>query len=160
MSSGVAGREQTPAPVLINVANSTTDRCAQYYEVEPNNYCNHLVLKFTISLDDFLFLDAGAYGNCTNLYAFKSYCVSPAGLIDKYRGHPGYIPPFLTTLGMAYTNLPKAMFTVPANMSIPMLSLMAPGTRKDCFLYAEDADMQYDTAGTIFLSICHLMAKR
>ncbi|KAL2837617.1 hypothetical protein BJX68DRAFT_273009 [Aspergillus pseudodeflectus] len=44
-------------------------------------------------------------------------------------------------------------------MSIPTLLPMAPGTRKDCFLYAEGADMQCDIAGTIFSLICHLMAE-
>ncbi|KAJ0414307.1 hypothetical protein BJY00DRAFT_318933 [Aspergillus carlsbadensis] len=94
-----------------------------------------------------------------NLYAFESYCVSPVGAIDDYPGHSGYIPPFPTTSGLAYTDLPRATFTVPANMSIPTLSPMAPGTRKDCYLYTEGADMQYNIAGTMYSSICQLMAE-
>jgi hypothetical protein len=117
------------------------------------------VLKFTISLDDFLFLNSAVNANCTNLYAFESYCVSPVGAIDDYPGHSGYIPPFPTTSGLAYTDLPRATFTVPANMSIPTLSPMAPGTRRDCYLYTEGADMQYDIAGTMYSSICQLMAE-
>ncbi|KAL3442262.1 hypothetical protein BJX65DRAFT_313042 [Aspergillus insuetus] len=159
VTSTGAGPEPTAAPVPTNVANGTTDRCAQYYEVEPNDYCNRLVLKFTISLDDFLFLNSAVNANCTNLYAFESYCVSPVGAINDYPGHSGYIPPFPTTSGLAYTNLPRATFTVLANISIPTLSPMAPGTRRDCYLYTEGADMQYDIAGTMYSSICQLMAE-
>ncbi|KAL4860941.1 hypothetical protein BDV12DRAFT_204534 [Aspergillus spectabilis] len=34
-------------------------------------------------------------------------------------------------------------------MSIPILSPVAPGTRKDCYLYTEGADMQYNIADPI-----------
>lgn len=44
-------------PVPTNIANGTITRCAQYYEVQTGDYCNLFVLRFSIPLDDFIFLN-------------------------------------------------------------------------------------------------------
>lgn len=48
----------TAAPVPGNLAPNTTDHCALYYEVLAGDYCNKLVVKYSISLEDFMFLNA------------------------------------------------------------------------------------------------------
>lgn len=69
----------TPAPVPTDIANGTNPRCGKFYQVQPDEYCNLLVVKFAISLDDFLFLNPSLYTNCTNLFAFESYCIQAVG---------------------------------------------------------------------------------
>lgn len=78
----------TPAPVPTDIANGTTQRCGKYYQVQPDEYCNLLVVRYSISLGDFLFLNPDLYENCTNLYAYESYCIQPVGdsmFIPPYR---------------------------------------------------------------------------
>jgi hypothetical protein len=67
------------APVPTDVADGTNTRCGKFYQVQPDEYCNLLVLRFGISLDDFAFLNPSLNANCTNLLAFESYCVQPVG---------------------------------------------------------------------------------
>lgn len=44
-------------PVPTNVAANTTTDCGLYYEVQPGDYCELIVLKYSISLVDFLILN-------------------------------------------------------------------------------------------------------
>lgn len=69
----------TAAPVPTDAAAGSNKPCGRWYDVEVGDYCNLVVLKFAISLDDFLFLNSGININCTNLYAEESYCVQPVG---------------------------------------------------------------------------------
>lgn len=69
----------TPAPVPTDVAEGTNPRCGMYYQVQPDEYCNLLVVRFGISLDDFYFLNPSLYTNCTNLFAYESYCFQAVG---------------------------------------------------------------------------------
>ena len=69
----------TPAPVPTDVADGTNERCATFYQVQPDEYCNLLVVRFGISLDDFFFLNPSLYQNCTNLFAYESYCIQAVG---------------------------------------------------------------------------------
>ena len=39
------------------------------YDVQPNDYCNLLCVKFGLTLDDFVFLNPALNKNCTNLFA-------------------------------------------------------------------------------------------
>lgn len=50
---------QTPAPVPTDIAQGTNTYCAEYHQVQPGEYCNFLVVRFSISLEDFLFLNQG-----------------------------------------------------------------------------------------------------
>ena len=47
----------TPAPVPTDVAEDTNHKCGRYYKAVVGDYCNLIVLKFGISLDDFVFLN-------------------------------------------------------------------------------------------------------
>lgn len=69
----------TPAPVPTNVAAGTNQYCGEYYEAIPGDFCNKLIIKFGISLDDFVFLNSAINENCTNLFADESYCVEAVG---------------------------------------------------------------------------------
>lgn len=69
----------TAAPVPTNVAAETNTYCGRYYTAILGDYCNLIVMKFGISMDDFLFLNPAINENCTNLYAEESYCVQPVG---------------------------------------------------------------------------------
>lgn len=141
-----------------NVAEGTTDHCAQYYTVEPGDYCNKLMVKFSISLDDFLFLNTGVNQNCTNLFAEESYCVEPVGSIDEYPGSPGYISPDPSVSDMLYSNLPKATYTAPQVTGLPTSLPFAKGTRKDCYAYANGADLNIDITYSTYKSVCEALA--
>ncbi|KAI1359656.1 hypothetical protein F5Y08DRAFT_332166 [Xylaria arbuscula] len=134
----------TAEPVPDNIAEGTTENCAKYYFVLPEEYCNLLIVRFSISLEDFLFLNQGVNANCTNLYAKESYCVAPVGPINEYPGHPDYIPPTSTISDMPYGNLPKATFTAPAITGLPTAGPLATGTRTDCFIYVDGANLVVD----------------
>lgn len=69
----------TAVPVPTNIANGTNKDCGQYYQVVPGDYCNMIVIKFGISLSDFVFLNPVINVNCTNLFAGESYCVKAVG---------------------------------------------------------------------------------
>ncbi|KAL3453555.1 hypothetical protein BJX65DRAFT_292598 [Aspergillus insuetus] len=157
-STGTSTPTSTPAPVPTDIANGTVTRCAHYYLVQPGDYCNQLVLKYSLSLEDFLFLNPSVNANCTNLWAFSSYCVEPVGSIDSYPGHPGYIPPEQSQDMISFTDLPTATFTPPANVSLPTDRPLASGTRKDCYLYVDGGEFQFDIGGTSFNSVCDLIA--
>jgi len=69
----------TPAPIPTDVAAGTNTYCGRYYKAILGDYCNLIVMKFGISLDDFVFLNPAINANCTNLFAEESYCVQPVG---------------------------------------------------------------------------------
>ncbi|RMJ21574.1 LysM domain-containing protein, partial [Aspergillus sp. HF37] len=148
----------TTAPVPTDIAEGTNIKCAEYYDVQKGDYCNNLVLKFGISLDDFLFLNSGVNQNCTNLYADESYCVAPVGPINEYPGHPGYIPPTSSVPDVPYSNLPKATYTPPPITGLPQHLPLAHGTRSDCFAYANGADLDVDITYTYYKSVCDALA--
>ncbi|KAL2817249.1 hypothetical protein BDW59DRAFT_166063 [Aspergillus cavernicola] len=135
--------------------NNNNDNLRAHGSASPNQ----LILKFGISLKDFLFLNAGVNNNCTNLYAEESYCVAPVGPIDQYPGHPDYIPPETSISTVPYTNLPKATYTPPKITGLPTSLPLAPGTRKDCFVYAVGSDLEVDIGFTFFTSVCDALAQ-
>ncbi|RDW92950.1 LysM peptidoglycan-binding domain-containing protein [Aspergillus mulundensis] len=158
-ASSTATPIPTPAPVPTNLANGTVRRCSQYYLVEPGDYCNKIILKYSISLEDFLFLNQGVNQNCTNLFADESYCVSPLGSIDDYPGAPGYIDPSATYSDIAYSSYPTATFTPPLDVNQTTLLLISPDGRKDCYLYVAGTELQIDVSGTFYTSPCQAIAE-
>ncbi|MCJ1250760.1 hypothetical protein MMC30_007988 [Trapelia coarctata] len=138
----------TLAPTVVSppptVASGTNTQCSQYYLVQPGDYCNLLTIKFSISLDDFRFLNPAINDNCTNLFADESYCVAPVGDITQYPGHSGYIPPPTAYSTIPWTSFPKATFVPPSNTSISQILPFAPGTRLDCVLYVNGGDQEAD----------------
>ncbi|KAL2752064.1 carbohydrate-binding module family 50 protein [Sodiomyces alcalophilus JCM 7366] len=146
--------EPTAAPVPSNIANGTNEHCAQYYSVQQGDYCNQIVIKFSISLADFLFLNQGVNAECTNLFAEESYCVSPVGPINMYPGHPDYVAPTPTLPHTPFSDLPKATFVPPAITDLPTYLPRAPGTRNDCLIYVNGTDLQIDMSWGFSFSAC------
>ncbi len=80
ISNGTSTMTSTPvAAVPTNVAQHVNPSCVQYYTAVEGDYCNLIIMKFAISLADFLFLNKDVNANCTNLLARYSYCVKPVG---------------------------------------------------------------------------------
>ncbi|KAK6220001.1 LysM domain-containing protein [Colletotrichum tabaci] len=150
---------QLPPPMPPGGSNKP---CARWYDVEAGDYCNLVVLKFAISLDDFLFLNAGINANCTNLYAGESYCVQPVGDIHTYDARPGYdsvtIDPSATFTGVPFTMLPNATVTSYSRPYTP--APLATGVRDDCVHYFKGDDYQFpfDQLG-YWKSNCELAAR-
>jgi LysM repeat protein len=46
-------------PVPSNIAANTTTDCGLYYEVQPGDYCDLIIVKYGISIGDFLILNPG-----------------------------------------------------------------------------------------------------
>jgi hypothetical protein len=55
------------APIPSNARELSNRECGMWYQVGSGDYCNMLVLKFGISLVDFIFLNPTINSNCTNL---------------------------------------------------------------------------------------------
>ncbi|KAK3390168.1 hypothetical protein B0H63DRAFT_519403 [Podospora didyma] len=132
----------TPAPLPTDMAEGTNPRCARYYQVQPDEFCNLVVMRFGISLEDFYFLNQGLNSNCTNLFAFESYCVGAFGDIDTYVGRPGSRPtqtesiPFATLTPIASATTTRPIINTP----IPLP--LAAGTADDCVRYFNGSDFQ------------------
>lgn len=147
----------TVAPVPTDVAVNTTTRCSRYYDVVEGDYCNQIIVKYGISMSDFIFLNPSINENCTNLYINESYCVQPVGDINTYPGRAGAtsttsLPPVTAT-----EDLPDATWTPAATNSTKLP--IATGTRKDCSDYFPGSDFQMNMTGSIFGSTCVFAAK-
>ena len=141
----------TAAPVPTDIAQGTTRYCGKFYQVQPGEYCNILVVKYHISLEDFLFLNPALYSNCTNLFADESYCIQPVGDIATYPGQPGFSP---TTAMSSIAFIPlvpifptfTGVFPAPTNTQVPDSDgselPIAPGTRRDCYRYFNGSSFQ------------------
>ena len=149
----------TAAPLPSNLANGTNKNCAQFYSVETGNYCNQIILKFSILLQDFLFLNQGVNKECTNLYAKESYCVAPVGPIDKYPGHPDYIASTKSIPNINFKDLPKATFKAPAITGVATQLPKAKSTRKDRHVFADGSDLQVDMNYSFSFSACAEIAE-
>lgn len=148
----------TPATAPTDIAANTTTNCGQFYEVQLGDYGNLVCLKFSISLDDFLFLNPAVNLNCTNLFAEESYCVAPVGDISSYVGSPGYVAPINSfTLTSAWAEAPKATY-VPPVLNITNSNPLAAGTRTDCWAVVDGNLLQHAVNGTMFYSTCSLLA--
>ncbi|KAL8772227.1 MAG: hypothetical protein Q9203_001365 [Teloschistes exilis] len=148
----------TPAPVPTDVADGVNTRCGRYYHVVTGDYCNMIVIKFKITMDDFIFLNPAINANCTNLFADESYCVQAVGDIDTYSGRAGYSTPAPTQgpITAHYTDLPDATYVSPSATATP--TPYADGTRTDCNSYFNGDIFQGSIAGTNWKSNCELAA--
>ncbi|KAL9029149.1 MAG: hypothetical protein Q9196_002579, partial [Gyalolechia fulgens] len=143
----------TAAPVPTDVASGVNPRCGKYYHVVTGDYCNMIVIKFHITMDDFIFLNPAINSNCTNLFADESYCVQALGDINTYSGRAGYSTP--TTQGPVtgkYSDLPDATYISPTATSTS--KPFANGTRTDCNNYFDGDVFQSDITGTNWKSQC------
>ncbi|CAF9933065.1 MAG: hypothetical protein HETSPECPRED_008521 [Heterodermia speciosa] len=148
----------TPAPVPTDVADGVNPRCGQYYHVVTGDYCNMIVIKFKITMADFVFLNPSINANCTNLFADESYCVQAVGDIDTYSGRVGYSTPAPTQgpITAHYADLPDATYASSTSTATP--TPYADGTRTDCNNYFNGDIFQGSIAGTNWNSKCELAA--
>ncbi|KAF2994019.1 hypothetical protein E8E14_001179 [Neopestalotiopsis sp. 37M] len=144
----------TAAPVPTNAASGSTANCGNWYEAAKGDYCNQIIIRYGISLVDFLILNPEVNENCTNLYAFESYCMEPVGDISNYEGAPGYISSVAWTTTVDPSSLPTATY-IP-DQYVSEVITYANGTRTDCATYISGADYQKDLSNTTFVSNCDL----
>jgi len=119
------------------------------------------VLRFAISLSDFYFLNPGLNENCTNLFAFESYCVKPFGDINTYPGKPGHASTTTTMEELPFTSaIPSLTATAPEPLVTATGIDLAEGTWTDCVQYFSGADFQDEDAidGTTWISQCQRVA--
>ncbi|KAL8730715.1 MAG: hypothetical protein Q9166_003907 [cf. Caloplaca sp. 2 TL-2023] len=148
----------TAAPVPSDVAEGVNQECGKYYHVVTGDYCNIIVIKFKITMDDFIFLNPSINSNCTNLLADESYCVQAVGDINTYSGRPGYSSPTATQgpITGKYDDLPDATYVSPT--ATLTAGPLANGTRADCNNHFDGGIFQSDVAGTNWKSRCELAA--
>lgn len=82
-----------PATVPADLGPEVNTNCGIYHDIKGGDDCGTISLKYSISFDDFKFLNPNIWGNCTNLWLDYSYCVAPVGNIKDY---PGYSRPTST----------------------------------------------------------------
>ncbi|ORY12427.1 hypothetical protein BCR34DRAFT_663821 [Clohesyomyces aquaticus] len=134
------GPAPTPTTVPGNVANGVTDRCGQYYTIGDRDNCAAVLMKNSITENDFRLLNPGVNADCTNLEIGLAYCIRPVGSITSYfSGTP------VSTSLPNFWNMPKATITWPGAISTPQP--LANGTRSDCASY-ESAPVGNFTAET------------
>ncbi|KAI0971242.1 carbohydrate-binding module family 50 protein [Xylaria arbuscula] len=146
-----------PVAVPTDIANGTTANCGNYYQALPGDYCNKLLVKFGISLGDFQILNPEINENCTNMFAYESYCVLPVGNINTYPGPPG----FSISASLSGTAIPFASLPSPTYVPLPFGGYnrtYAPNTRTDCQDYLNGADYQQSLSGTFYENNCQLAA--
>ncbi|KAI0543165.1 carbohydrate-binding module family 50 protein [Xylaria digitata] len=145
------------APVAIptDIANGTTTNCGNYYQALPGDYCNKLLVKFGISLSDFQILNPEINENCTNLFAYESYCILPVGSINNYPGSPGFsVSANLSGTATPFGALPSPTYVPP--LFAGYNRTYAPNTRRDCQDYLNGADYQIDLSSTFYENSCQL----
>lgn len=144
----------TAAIAPTDIADGTNTYCGLYYQAVAGDFCNKLVLKFGISLADFVFLNPAINENCTNLFAEESYCVQAVGDLNTYSGRPGfasYTATLTTLVGDPATRWPSPTYTTPT-ASIQSQLPLATGTRDDCSVYFDGSF--FDVNGTSITSAC------
>lgn len=134
---------ETAVPAPGNLAPGTNTNCSLYHEIEQNEDCSRLQIRYSISLKDLIFLNPMIWENCTNLWFDTSYCVAPVGSIRDY---PGYLPP-----PVSYDFEPERNEQIPFQDPLEKYEEhkkkvpIAKGTRPDCWTYAwwNDTESNY-----------------
>ncbi|KAJ8123756.1 hypothetical protein ONZ43_g361 [Nemania bipapillata] len=149
----------TSAPVPTDVAPDVNQKCGRYYQVQPDEYCNLIVLHFGISLQDFQFLNPDINENCTNLYAYESYCILPVGDINTYPGRPGATtaPPTTTLPFTSIVSLDAIVTTAPIVTSTALP--LAADSREDCARFFDGQQiLGEDISTTSYKNACEFAA--
>lgn len=108
-------------------------------QVQAGDNCARLSLAYSLTLEDFFFLNPEVYSNCTNLLLGVAYCVFPVGDIATYSGYEA--PPTLAitvppaTFSSVNTAIPTATNHPDPDFEITYLP-KAPDTLEDCADYA------------------------
>ncbi|KAK8127251.1 hypothetical protein PG984_008359 [Apiospora sp. TS-2023a] len=125
-----AGNGATSAvPVPTDAQGQSNKRCAQWYYVQTGDYCASISLKFSISIDDFYFLNPQVDRMCTNIWTNTSYCVKAVGNIGTYTGYP------ITTAPTTFSRPPTSSTFIPIPVESPAAKPTAPGTMENCYYY-------------------------
>ncbi|KAJ7112288.1 hypothetical protein C8R44DRAFT_741977 [Mycena epipterygia] len=81
---GNDGGSAVPTPTLSATAapsgptpSGTTPACSAWYLVQPNDFCQRILMSNAITLADFQALNPQVNGDCSNLWAGFEYCVLP-----------------------------------------------------------------------------------
>ncbi|KAK2611937.1 hypothetical protein QQS21_002043 [Conoideocrella luteorostrata] len=120
----------TEAPVPTNTQGGSNTHCGQWYTIRSGDTCASISLAFSISLDDFYFLNSGVdKKTCNNLWLGYAYCVKAVGNIETYTGYPISVPSTTFAKPPPETPAPIPSFNPP-----PLLP-RAPGTLDGCDLY-------------------------
>ena len=88
--------------------------------------CDQLTIDWSITREDFLFLNSGLKEDCANLELKVAYCVAPVGDITTYPGYTG---------GPSTTFTRPSTTTTPIELPTETLNPHAPGTLEDCSKY-------------------------
>lgn len=157
-----ASSASTTAAVPTDLATNTNTRCAMYYKTSLGDYCNMIIIKYGISLDDFLFLNPSVNANCTNLWADTSYCVEAVGDIETYSGMPAYVTATATYVSLAgdpATTWPSINYTTPSATALATSLPLATDTRSDCWQYFNGTKyIGRISSGSYLTSDCDLAA--
>ncbi|EHK41986.1 hypothetical protein TRIATDRAFT_31285, partial [Trichoderma atroviride IMI 206040] len=102
--------------------------------VEAGDYCAAILLKFSLALSDFYFLNPQVDSTCSNLWANTSYCVKPVGNIETYSGYT------TATEATTFTRPVTTTDFVPSSIQTATLQPTASGTISDCYVYENAFD--------------------
>ncbi|KAK2590531.1 hypothetical protein QQS21_011781 [Conoideocrella luteorostrata] len=142
----------TDAPVPSNHQGSSNTHCGQWYTIRAGDTCASISLAFSISLDDFYFLNSGVDNKtCNNLWLGYSYCVKAVGDVETYPGYPISVPSTTFAKPPPETPTPIPSFDPPA------LLPRAPGTVDGCDLY-KNAYSDSVTSRDADLNSCRIWA--
>lgn len=153
INPGQSNTVETPVPVPSNAQGESNKRCGQWYLTKEGDVCSTISLAFSISLDDFYFLNPQVDNKCSNLWLNTSYCVKPVGNVATYSGYPTPTP---GTVFPKPTPAPTATY---APIVVPALSSKAAGTIDGCASY-ENAFPQslYELYGNEEINACGVWA--
>jgi hypothetical protein len=124
----------TDAPVPGNAQGQSNTHCGQWYSTVEGDLCGTISLAFSITVDDFYFLNPQVDNKCSNLWLNTSYCVAPVGNIATYSGYPTSTP------GTVFPKPTPEPTSVPPPVVTPPLSATASGTVDGCLYYLNAFD--------------------
>ncbi|KAF2726673.1 hypothetical protein EJ04DRAFT_452874 [Polyplosphaeria fusca] len=135
VTPGQGNTVTTDAPVPDNAQDQSNTHCGQWYSTVEGDLCGTISLAFSITVDDFYFLNPQVDHNCSNLWLNTSYCVAPVGNIATYSGYPTHTPSTVFT-----KPTPEPTTSVPPPVVTPPLSATASGTVGGCLYYMNAFD--------------------
>ncbi|KAL5342008.1 hypothetical protein BJX70DRAFT_12018 [Aspergillus crustosus] len=134
-STGYTGGATAALPVPTNAMNGSNTDCGGWYTVVEGDQCALISVQFSLSLEDFYFLNPEIDANCTNLWLGEAYCVVPVGTITSYSGYP-VTTPFISITSATFPSVTVTMST-PTTGYVATSSVMptASGTISNCTDY-------------------------
>ncbi|KAL4943095.1 hypothetical protein BDV06DRAFT_234966 [Aspergillus oleicola] len=134
-STGYTGGATTALPVPTNAMNGSNTDCGYWYTVVEGDQCALISVQFSLSLEDFYFLNPEVDANCTNLWIGKAYCIAPVGTITSYFGYPVTMP-FISITSATFPSVTITMST-PTTGYVATSSVMptASGMLSNCTDY-------------------------